>query len=128
MLFRFQNDELAEHCGLDALCFLRTLAMGQKLCMVGMFNALWLIPIYATAESSPETDKITDWVVRITLSHVPPGSARLVATVVAAYVAFGYTMYLIVQEFEWFIGTKKSLPSSIREVSNIELLFGRDAS
>ncbi|GAX21790.1 hypothetical protein FisN_31Lu081 [Fistulifera solaris] len=106
MLFRFQDDELAEHCGLDAVCFLRTLAMGKKLCMVGMFNALWLVPIYATAESSPETDKITDWVVRITLSHVPPGSARLVATVLAAYVSFGYTMYLIVQEFEWFIGMR----------------------
>ncbi|GAX10876.1 hypothetical protein FisN_31Hh085 [Fistulifera solaris] len=103
MLFTFHDDEIAEHCGLDAVCFLRTLAMGQQLCMVGMFNALWLIPIYATAESSKETDRITDWVVQITVSHVPPGSARLVATVVAAYVSFGYTMYLILQEFEWFI-------------------------
>ena len=106
MLFQFNDDEIAEHCGLDALCFLRTLEMGKKICLVGMLNSLWLIPLYATAESSPDTDKITDWVVRITVSHVPSGSARLVATVLAAYVAFGYTMYLILQEFEWFIGKR----------------------
>ena len=100
----FSDDEIADSCGLDALCFLRTLWMGKKICLVGMLTSLWLIPVYATAESSKETDKITDWVVRITVSHVPPGSPRLVATVLSAYVCFGYTMYLIVQEFEWFIG------------------------
>jgi hypothetical protein len=104
MLFTFSDDEIAEACGLDALCFLRTLWMGKKVCLLGMLNSLWLIPVYATSESSPETDKVTDWVVRITVSHVSPGSPRLIATVLSAYICFGYIMYLIVQEFEWFIG------------------------
>jgi hypothetical protein len=50
------------------------------------------MPLYATADKSPETEGTTDLVVRITVSHLPPESPRLVATVVAAYMLFGFTM------------------------------------
>lgn len=87
---------------MDALCFLRTLSMGYKLCLMGVFNSIWLFPLYATAETSEETAIINDRVVEITVSHVPAESPRLVGTVIAAYLLFGYCMYLIFHEFEWF--------------------------
>ena len=71
--------------------------------LVGIFNTIWLLPVYITAEESDETADDTDRVVRTTIAHVPPGSARLYATVFAAYIIFGYTMYLILEEIEWYI-------------------------
>jgi hypothetical protein len=58
---------------------------------------------YAGADTSEETAYITDSIIEVTISHVPSGSRRLIATALAAYFLFGYTMYLIYKEFEWFI-------------------------
>lgn len=102
-LFLLTDSEILDECGMDALCFTRVLEFGLKLSVVGMLNALWLIPVYKTAASSPETDYITDPIVSISVSHVPSGSYRFCATVVAAYVIFGYAMYNILKEFDWFI-------------------------
>lgn len=104
MLQKFTDDEIMEHCGLDSLCFLRTLQMGAKLCLVGVFNALWLIPLYATANESAETANIDDAIVASTVANLPSGDPRLVATALASYLLFGYTMYLIYFDFKWFIG------------------------
>lgn len=104
MLNTISDDELIEHCGLDALCFCRTLSMGYKLCLLGVFNASWLIPLYRTAADSSETEGVRGPIVAVTLAHVPPQSSRLVGTALAAYMLFGYTMYLILHEFDWFIG------------------------
>ena len=89
------EDEILNDCGLDALCFLRVLRMGYKIAVVACFNAIWLLPVYATAPSDDETVDITDRVVKLTIAHVPVGSKRLVGTVIAAYILFGYVMYLI---------------------------------
>ncbi len=104
MLQKFTDDEIMEQCGMDSLCFLRTLEMGAKLCLVGMLNALWLIPLYATADESEETSNIDDAIVASTVANLPSGSARLVATALASYLLFGYAMYLIMVDFKWFIG------------------------
>jgi hypothetical protein len=98
------DDELLDQCGLDALCFLRTLTMGYKLCLVGICNSIWLFPIYATATPDTSKGQTYDSVSRITVSHLPAASPRFVATVLAAYVLFGTTMYLVLKEFEWFVG------------------------
>lgn len=92
------DDEIMMECGMDSVCLLRLLLMGYKVCLVSVFNAIWLMPLYATAESN-----ITDPVVSVTVANVPDRSPRLIGTVLAAYVLFGYVMYLIMQEFEWFI-------------------------
>jgi hypothetical protein len=102
-LFLVTDSEMLDECGMDALCFTRVLEFGLKLSAVGMMNAIWLIPVYMTAESSPETDYITDPIISISVSNLPPGSYRFCATVVGAYVIFGYTMYNILREFDWFI-------------------------
>jgi hypothetical protein len=99
MLNTITDDEILDHCGMDALCFLRTLSMGYRICLLGMLNGLWLMPLYATA-ADEESD---DLVYRITTSHVPAESPRFIGTVLAAYTLFGYTMHLILREFEWFI-------------------------
>jgi hypothetical protein len=97
------EDELMHECGLDALCFLRVLKCGVRISLLGVFNAIWLMPLYAGADTSGETEFITDSIIEVTISHVPSGSKRLIATTIAAYLIFGYTMYLILKEFDWFI-------------------------
>lgn len=102
MLNTHTDDELLEHCGLDALCFLRTLSMGYRICALGMFNAFWLLPLYYTCETTSDTVSVTDPVAQLTTANVPKQSPRLVGTALAAYILFGYTMHLILQEFKWF--------------------------
>eukprot|EP00522_Entomoneis_paludosa_P010249 CAMPEP_0172440364 /NCGR_PEP_ID=MMETSP1065-20121228/1000_1 /TAXON_ID=265537 /ORGANISM="Amphiprora paludosa, Strain CCMP125" /LENGTH=974 /DNA_ID=CAMNT_0013189155 /DNA_START=177 /DNA_END=3101 /DNA_ORIENTATION=- len=96
------DDEIMQECGLDAACFVRLIQMGYRLSLVGIFNALWLLPVYLTAEDSSETESVSDRVVRTTVAHVPSSSPRLYATVIAAYILFGYTMYYTLEEFEWY--------------------------
>lgn len=67
--------------------------------MVGIFNTIWLLPVYFTTTESSEADRV----VKTTIANVPEGSHRLYATVFASYVFFGYTMYLLLKEFEWYI-------------------------
>ncbi|CAB9518635.1 CSC1-like protein [Seminavis robusta] len=92
--------------GMDSTCFVRVTVMGIKLCMVGMFCALFLFPCYYTAPKTQETMDVNDWVKKLTTGNVGSGSPRLIATVVAAYVVFGSTMKLIKEEMEWFAGMR----------------------
>ena len=89
------EDEILRECGLDALCFLRLLRMGYNIAIIGCFNALWLMPLYATGETDSTTAEITDRVAKLSIAHVPEGSPRCIGTVLAAYIFFGYIMYLI---------------------------------
>jgi calcium permeable stress-gated cation channel len=91
-----------EQCGMDALCFIKILRWAFKVAAVSAFNALWLIPVYGSSEESEETAYITDYIASITTSNVPPGSPRLIATTIAAYIVFGAALYFLYQEFEWF--------------------------
>jgi Late exocytosis, associated with Golgi transport/Cytosolic domain of 10TM putative phosphate transporter len=102
-LYNITEDEYMDHCGLDALCFLRVFVWGYRICVLGSLNAIWLMPLYFTAEESSETASITSTIVMVTITNVPPGSTRFIATAVAANILFGYTMYLMKHEFEWFI-------------------------
>lgn len=93
------DEEIMNECGMDALCFLRTLSMGYKLSLLGVFNSFWLIPLYKLAD--PESTLSP--AVQITVSNLPPGSERFLGSVLACYMLFLFTMYLVLKEFEWFI-------------------------
>ena len=94
------EDEIMMECGMDSVCILRLLLMGYKLCLLAAFNAIWLMPLYSTASSD---GTITDPVISVTIKKVSNGSPRLIGTVLATYFLFGYLMYLVLKEFEWFI-------------------------
>lgn len=96
------DDDLLEHCGMDAISFLRALKFGRSLSYICCFNALWLIPLYATAEDSPETSYLQDPFVLISISNLPSQSPRFLGTVVAAYLTFFYAMYLLHREARWY--------------------------
>ena len=90
--------ELSNDCGMDALCLCRVIEWGTKLCGVGsIIGCLFLMPIYATASNHQSG------VEQLNTSNISDGSSgRLVATVIAAYLIFGYSMYTCLKEFEWF--------------------------
>lgn len=98
-LYFVKDDAILEQCGMDALCFLRILLFGFKLSLMGIANAVWLMPVYATCENADEAPSA---LVRISTSYLPPGSNRFIATVIAAYVIFLFTFHLILKEFEWY--------------------------
>uniref|UniRef100_A0A7S4JEF4 CSC1/OSCA1-like 7TM region domain-containing protein n=1 Tax=Odontella aurita TaxID=265563 RepID=A0A7S4JEF4_9STRA len=76
--------------------------------MVGGFNAIYLIPVYAT--SGGEQSALEG----ITLSNVPDESKALMAATVAAYVSFGAAMFLLYREFAWFTERKHRFMSRPR--------------
>ena len=75
--------------------YTRVLEFGVKLAAVGMCVAVFLIPVYFTAPTSVETEGITDSVVKMSTTNVPSGDLRFLATVLAAYVVFGYAMMVM---------------------------------
>jgi hypothetical protein len=97
------EDEIMDECGMDALCVLRLLWMGFKICALSAVNAIWLMPLYALSPEDDETRGIIDPIVQLTVGNVPAGSSRFVGTVIAAYILFGYVMHQVLREFEWFI-------------------------
>jgi hypothetical protein len=101
-VFDVTDEELFKDCGMDAMCFLRALRMGRKLSLCGCFNAVWLIPVYATAKESDETAYLTDLWDEISISNLPSSSPRFLATVLASYILFFYAMYLLFHEFKWY--------------------------
>lgn len=101
-VYDIPEKQFMDQCGMDSLCFVRILRWAFKVAAVAAFNALWLIPVYGSSESSEETDYITDYIASITVSHVPPESPRLIATTIGAYVVFGAALYFLYQEIEWF--------------------------
>lgn len=106
-LWFIPDDEIRDQCGLDSLCFLRVLRMGLLMSAVGMFNAVWLLPLYCTAAdsgsgSNNSTESSVEGILRATVANVPSGSKRLAGTVLAAYILVGFTMHLILQELKWF--------------------------
>jgi hypothetical protein len=92
--------ELSDECGMDALCLCRVIEWGTKLCFIGsLLGCIFLMPIYATAGDGNGVS-----VEQLNTSNVPNNDhgGRFVATVFAAYIIFGYTMYTCILEFEWF--------------------------
>lgn len=100
------DEDFLEHCGMDALAFTRIYRFGIRIALVGMFNSLWLMPVYGSAPKTGANEHITDHLAMVTVGHIPPGSPRFLATVIAAYIQFGAIMYLLLKEFEWFTANR----------------------
>jgi calcium permeable stress-gated cation channel len=121
-VFAVSDLELHDQCGMDAVCFLRALRFGRKLAFLGCCQAVYLIPIYYTggAVQDPNSNnnntnnnninaaiatidlRDADFFAKISIDNVASSSHRLLGTVVAAYVCYFYTFYLILQEYKWY--------------------------
>jgi hypothetical protein len=88
---------------MDALCFLRSLRVGSKLCFFGSLNSLYLMPLFYTAEDSPETEYLQDSFVLLSVANLPNSSKRFAGPVLAAYLIFFYSIWLITKEYDWYI-------------------------
>uniref|UniRef100_A0A7S3DP34 CSC1/OSCA1-like cytosolic domain-containing protein n=1 Tax=Entomoneis paludosa TaxID=265537 RepID=A0A7S3DP34_9STRA len=104
-LHEISEDDLMVECGMDAVCYLRLIRMGLRMSLVGVLNALWLLPLYGiTKESEPHGVKgLVDQMIQGTVAKVPSGSSRLYATVIAAYIFFGHAMFAISKELSYYI-------------------------
>lgn len=102
-VYEVPEKQIMDQCGFDSLCLVRILQWAVKVSAIGALNALWLIPTYGASKPSEDTAYIEDYIASITVSHVPPGSAKLIATTIASYIFFGGALYLLYDEFEkWF--------------------------
>ena len=107
------DDDFRDNNGMDALCFVRVLRFGLRLSLVGAFNSIWLLPVYATSPVSESNDHITDPLAMLTAGYIPPGSNIFIATVIATYIHFGSMMYLLLKEFKWFTENRHKYLSSL---------------
>jgi hypothetical protein len=96
-VFSISYEDLAEQCGMDAMTTIRLLEFGVKLSLVGVFNSMYLFPIYALMGSHD-----SDPVKGISLGNVGQGSNGAYATTFSAYILFGAAMYMIGKDLEWF--------------------------
>jgi Late exocytosis, associated with Golgi transport/Cytosolic domain of 10TM putative phosphate transporter/Calcium-dependent channel, 7TM region, putative phosphate len=133
------DEELLHEIGLDALCFLRLIRMGLRLSLIGMFNSLWLIPVYitvavkgdqqesgghtnSTASNSTSTSAAsTGTTVRaaadfsiIAFDRLHKNELYYICTVLASYVFFGYAFYTILKEFRWFVRQRHAWLTKLR--------------
>ena len=134
-VFQVPEQDFLEQCGMDALCLLRAQRLGFKLSLLGIVMSFWLLPVYKTAPESENTEYINDVVVQLTVAHVPKGSVRLLATVLAAYLLHLYAMFLILRDFQWFTAARVQFlvrPQQPRNytvyVSNIRKEYQSDAA
>eukprot|EP00961_Rhodomonas_salina_P206850 2792693-Rhodomonas_salina.1 len=85
-VLRATDDEIFAQVGLDGLCYIRSVAMGMKLSMLGCFIAVWSIPVYFTSPTvlSIERDgyvqevprsnaNVTDIMDRMSMGHTYHG-------------------------------------------------------
>mmetsp|Transcript_15208 Transcript_15208/g.28430 ORF Transcript_15208/g.28430 Transcript_15208/m.28430 type:complete len:1275 (+) Transcript_15208:241-4065(+) len=101
-VFKVSDDDLLHNCGMDATCFVRCLRLGIKLSLVGCFNAIWLIPTFYTATGLEELEE-EDKFVLMSVANLHPGSPRFAAVVVAAYITVIMSLYLLSNEYQWYI-------------------------
>mmetsp|Transcript_6130 Transcript_6130/g.13220 ORF Transcript_6130/g.13220 Transcript_6130/m.13220 type:complete len:639 (-) Transcript_6130:1149-3065(-) len=114
-VFQVSDEEIFEHCGMDAIVFIRCLRYGLNVAYVGMFTSVFLIPVYVTSCTSSDMAELEaqgrfclgrgpngDIAETATLGAIPDGKYHLLAPVVAAYIVFGRALYLILQEFSWY--------------------------
>ena len=98
-VFKVSDEDIREHCGMDAITTIRVLESGVKLSLVGIFNSFFLFPIYS---SMGEGNHVLDSMYTLSLSNLGEGSKGTMATTFSAYTLFGAAMYFIAQDFEWF--------------------------
>ena len=98
-VFNITDDDMREQCGMDALAAIRVMQTGVKLSLVGVFNSIFLFPIYSMFGNGSRPD---DLIYSLSLSDMGRNNSGVYATIVAAYFLFGAAMYFIVLDFKWF--------------------------
>lgn len=68
-----------QQAGLDGLCFIRWVEFGAKCSIIGLINAVVLIPVYYTEDDSPSNLNARDKLSRISLGR-PPLTPHLPST------------------------------------------------
>ena len=111
-VFSINYEDISELCGMDAATTIRLLEMGVKLSLVGVFNSVFLIPVYAF--SGPNVVGEADPVKGVSLSNLEQGHNGMIATTVAAYIFFMSAMFFIEKEFEWFTSHRHAFLSKKR--------------
>lgn len=66
------------------------------------YNISFHSPLYWLAEDGDDTAHISDQIVSLTVSHVPAGDPRLIGASAACYLMFGYALYRLKVEIDWF--------------------------
>ena len=98
-VFNITDDDMREQCGMDALAAIRVMQTGVKLSLVGVFNSIFLFPIYSMFGNGSQPD---DLIYSLSLSDMGRNNSGVYATIVAAYFLFGAAMYFIVLDLKWF--------------------------
>eukprot|EP00588_Corethron_pennatum_P006430 CAMPEP_0194286570 /NCGR_PEP_ID=MMETSP0169-20130528/32792_1 /TAXON_ID=218684 /ORGANISM="Corethron pennatum, Strain L29A3" /LENGTH=899 /DNA_ID=CAMNT_0039033047 /DNA_START=142 /DNA_END=2838 /DNA_ORIENTATION=+ len=110
-VFLVSDEEIFNHCGMDAIVFIRSLRYGRKVAYAGMFTSVFLLPLYFWSYSSSSSSyagsqNTTDLLDMLTLGVVHNEIGELepvfAAPVLAAYIVFGYALYLLLDEFAWY--------------------------
>lgn len=101
-LFFLTELQLRDECGMDAVCYNRIFSFGIKLSSIGIFHSIWLMPVYGTESMAPLIKVDDDPLATVSISNIPAGSIRFIATVVASYCIFFSVMFLMLRELEWF--------------------------
>jgi len=112
-VFLVSDEEMYDQCGLDSVVYLRMLRFGCHIAFAGMLNSIYLMPIYATSPTTVDNAG-NDGFEKVTLGHIPEKDNRAFATVVAAYIIYGYAMYLLLEEFRWFTKYRHDFLSKAR--------------
>jgi hypothetical protein len=100
-VLRTSDDEIFNLCGLDTLCFLRLLRMGEKLAGFGIALSLVLFPLYATGTNPQEASRNDiDPLERITMSNLGQREGRLWASVLAMYLMSFFGMAMLWLEYK----------------------------
>lgn len=121
---QFSYEMIADQCGMDAVTTIRLLEFGVKLSAVGIFNSIYLMPIYSSMGNMTSATSLTsdynnitqayDPVVAVSLSNLPQGSNAAYATTFSAYIFFGFCMYFIAKDFQWFTSLRHDFLSKER--------------
>lgn len=121
---QFSYEMIADQCGMDAVTTIRLLEFGVKLSAVGIFNSIYLMPIYSSMGNMTSVTNLAsdyqnitqayDPVVAVSLSNLPQGSSAAYATTFSAYIFFGFAMYFIAKDFQWFTSLRHDFLSKER--------------
>ncbi|KAJ0400109.1 hypothetical protein ATCC90586_005130 [Pythium insidiosum] len=113
-VLRTTDDEILERCGLDTLCFLRFLRMGEKVALLAVGLSAVLFPLYATSSPPPTaTRRRVDPLERITMSNLATRDWRLWASAVTTFIVCGYAMHLMLLEYRYYVRRRHELLSRL---------------
>jgi len=113
-VFTVSYDDIRDQCGMDAMTTVRLLEFGVKLSLVGVFNSIFLLPIYGLMGDVVANEGVSDPIKEVSLSNLGQGSNFAIVTTFSAYILFGAAMYFIAKDFEWFTAHRHTFLSKKR--------------